>query len=290
MNALLRPDSAVVRLGGGATWSEGPVYLKQEDALIWSDIPGNRLLRWSAREGVAEFLKPSHFQNGHCLDRGGRIIACSHGQRAILRREGDADWRVLVDQFNGKKLNSPNDVVVKSDGTIWFTDPPYGLIQENEGYGGQREQPGNYVYRFDPERNEIEVVVSDVQMPNGLAFSPDETTLYVSDTSVSHLPNGNHHIRAYDLIDGRRPVDGRVFAVVAPGLPDGFRLDEAGNLFTSSYDGVQVYSSTGERIGQIPVPEHVGNLTFGGPDGSYLFIAATTSLYGIQLTTKGAAL
>jgi gluconolactonase len=165
---LLLPDSRLEKLASDCVWSEGPAYLP-DDSLIWSDIPGNRLMRWSANNGVREFLKPAHFQNGHTLDLTGRLLACSHGERAVVRLEPDGTWRVLVDSYQGKRLNSPNDIVVKSDGTIWFTDPDYGLIQPHEGYGGTREQAGCFVYRFDPSTLEISAVITDMEKPNGLA-------------------------------------------------------------------------------------------------------------------------
>lgn len=286
-HSILLPDSKLEKLADGAVWSEGPVYLEQDQSVIWSDIPGNRLLRWNETDGLSEFLKPSHFQNGHTLDLQGRIIACSHGERAVMRLEGDGTWTKLVSHFEGQKLNSPNDVIVKSDGTIWFTDPLYGLIQPQEGYGGTQEQAGCYLYRFDPVNLDIDAVVTDMEQPNGLAFSPDEQTLYVSDTSASHDENGLHHIRAYDVIDNSSTANGRVFTVIEPGLPDGFRLDQNGWIFTSSKDSVQVLTPDGELLGKILVPETIGNLTFGGTNNSRLFIAASSSLYAITLNTQG---
>jgi gluconolactonase len=285
--SMLLPDSKLEKLASGAVWSEGPVFLEADQSVIWSDIPGNRLLRWSAADGLNEFLTPSHFQNGHTLDLQGRIIACSHGERAVIRLEHDGNWTVLVNRFEGKKLNSPNDVVVKSDGTIWFSDPPYGLIQPHEGYGGIQEQAGCYVYRFDPVNLDIDAVVTDMEKPNGLAFSGDEKTLYVSDTSASHDENGKHHIRAYDVLDDSSTANGRVFATIEPGLPDGFRLDNQGWIFTSSKDSVQVFTPDGSLLGKILVPETVGNLTFGGTNKDRLFITASSSLYSINLNTQG---
>jgi gluconolactonase len=284
---ILRPDSRLEQLATGATWSEGPAYLEAEDAVVWSDIPGNRLLKFSHANGLSEFLKPSHFQNGHTLDLEGRLVGCSHGERAVVRLEHDGTWTNLIGHHAGKRLNSPNDIVVKSDGTIWFTDPDYGLIQAHEGYGGTQEQDGCYVYRFDPVTLEIAAVVTDMPKPNGLAFSPDEKTLYVTDTGRSHDPNANHHIRAYDVLENRGCANGRVFAVIEPGLPDGFRLDTQGWIYTSSQDSVQVFTPDGTRLGKILVPETIGNLTFGGPEKNRLYIAATSSLYMIQLNTKG---
>lgn len=287
MRALVRPDSRLVWLAGGATWSEGPVYIAEEDAVIWSDIPGNRLLRWSAKDGLSEYLKPARFHNGHYRDLEGRLLACSHGERAIKRLEADGSWSTVVSHHQGKRFNSPNDLVVKSDGTIWFTDPDYGLIQPNEGYGGEREQAGCFVYRFDPRTEEISAVITDMRRPNGLAFSPDESLLYVSDTSASHDADGFHHLRVYEVVQGRSVGNGRVFAQIEPGLPDGFRVDVQGNLFISSGDGVQVYAPEGKHLGKIRVPEKVGNLTFGGPDKNRLFITASSSLYAIDLETIG---
>jgi len=284
--ALLQPGSRLTRLATGATWSEGPVYFHEDDSLIWSDIPGNRLLRYSQKEGLSEYLKPAHFQNGHYRDLQGRLIACSHGERAVVRLEPGGTWTTLADSYQGQRLNSPNDVVVKSDGTIWFSDPPYGLIQPNEGYGGSQEQAGCYVYRLEPETGKLDAVITDMDKPNGLAFSPDERILYVSDTAGSHDPQGNHHIRAYDVLEGRT-ANGRTFAVIEPGLPDGFRVDVQGYVFTSSQDSVQVYDPAGVRLGKILVPEKVGNLTFGGPHKNRLYIAATTSIYALELNTQG---
>ncbi len=286
-NSILLPDSKLEKLASGAVWSEGPVYLEQDQSVIWSDIPGNRLLRWSEVDGLSEFLKPSEFHNGHTLDLEGRIIACSHGERAVMRLEADGTWTKLVSHFEGKKLNSPNDVIVKSDGTIWFSDPSYGLIQPNEGYGGMQEQAGCYVYRFDPVNLDIDAVVTDMEKPNGLAFSSDEKILYVSDTSASHDKNGKHHIRAYDVLDDSSTANGRVFAVIEPGLPDGFRLDKNGWVFTSSQDSIQVFTPAGTLLGKILVPEKVGNLTFGGANKDRVFIAASSSLYAITLNTQG---
>ena len=284
---ILRSDSKLEKLATGATWSEGPVYLEAEDAVVWSDIPGNRLLKFSHANGWSEFLKPSHFHNGHTLDLEGRLLACSHGERAVMRLEHDRTWTKLVGHHAGKRLNSPNDIVVKSDDSIWFTDPDYGLIQPHEGYGGTQEQDGCYVYRFDPVTLEITAVVTDMPKPNGLAFSPDEKTLYVSDTGRSHDPKANHHIRAYDVLAHRRCENGRVFTVIEPGLPDGFRLDVQGWIFTSSQDSVQVFAPDATKLGKIFVPETIGNLTFGGPNKDRLYITASSSLYMIHLNTQG---
>ena len=287
MEDLLLPDSRLERHCTGAIWSEGPVYFAEGDHVLWSDIPNNRMLKWSATEGMTVFREPSNFTNGHTRDREGRLVSCEHGGRRISRTEADGSVVCVVDRYQGKKLNSPNDVVVKSDGTIWFTDPPYGIMSNEEGYQAESEIGASYVYRFDPESDELSVVADDFDKPNGLAFSPDESLLYISDTGASHDPEGAHHIRVFDVVEGRSLTNGRVFAVVDPGLADGFRLDVHGNLYTSSEDSIQVYTAGGERIGKILVPEKIANCTFGGPEKNRLFIAASSSLYSITLNTRG---
>jgi gluconolactonase len=288
LEALVRPDSRVERLATGTIWAEGPVYFHEGDYLLWSDIPNDRMLRWSAREGMTVFRQPAAYTNGHTRDNQGRLVSCSHGARAVLRTEPDGRIVTLVDRYQGKRLNSPNDVVVKSDDTIWFTDPFYGIKSNREGHQAPREQAGQYVYRFDPAAGELTVVADDFEMPNGIAFSPDERLLYVADTGASERPDGPRHIRAFEVVDGRRLANGRVFAVCDAGFFDGFRLDVHGHLFTSAFDGIHVYAPDGERLGKIRIPEKVANCEFGGPEGNRLFITASSSLYAIQLTTTGA--
>jgi len=289
--SLIEPDARLERLGGGATWSEGPVWLPDDNAVIWSDIPNNRLLRWDAATGeVAVWRTEVEFHNGHTLDLNGRIIACSHGERALLRIEEDGTSTVLVDRNGTARLNSPNDVVVASDGAIWFTDPPYGIVSSAEGHPGEQEYHDCHVFRLDEVSGELAAVIIDMEDPNGLAFSPDEKTLYVADTSSARNKSGGKHwIRAYDVVDGRRCKNGRVFADIRPGLADGIRVDAHGNVWTSSADSVQIYAPDGVRLGKIPVPEVVGNLCFGGPDGTTLFIAASANLYRIPTLTHDAS-
>ncbi|MBD2609803.1 SMP-30/gluconolactonase/LRE family protein [Nostoc punctiforme FACHB-252] len=290
LGAIVSPDAALQKLANGAVHSEGPVYIHEDDSIVWSDAHGNRLLRWSLTDRVSVLREPSDYQSGNYRDLEGRLVACSSGLRAIIRREGDGEWKVLVDRYQGKRLNSPNDLVVKSDSTIWFTDPPYGITEPNQGYGGEQEQPGSYVYRFNPATGEIYPVVTDMVRPNGLAFSPDESLLYVSDTAAFNIPGGPHHIRVYDVVDSRWAKNGRVFAVIEPGQPDGLRVDEHGNVFTTSQDSVQVYSCDGTPLGKILVPETCANLTFGGKERHRLFITAGHSLYAIDLQTRGVQL
>jgi gluconolactonase len=288
MSEIFHGDESVTRLCTGAVWSEGPVYLPEDASVVWSDIPNNRMLRWSSTSAMSEFRSPSVFTNGNTLDLEGRIVHCSHGARAITRTERDGTITTLVDQFHGKRLNSPNDLVVHADGSIWFTDPPYGIRSDREGYKAESEIGANYVYRFDPLTQDIQIVVSDVEEPNGLAFSPDGTLLYVADTSAAERTDGtgNHHIRVYRMV-GNRPLDGRLFCVVDPGLADGFRLDIHGNVYTSSLDAIQVFAPDGTWIGRIPVPEKVSNCCWGGPGKNILFITASTSLYSITTRTTG---
>lgn len=289
MRALIRPDASLEKLTEGAVHSEGPVYFAEDDSVIWSDAHANRLLRWSLRDGMSILRDPSDYQNGNYRDLEGRLVSCSSGLRAIVRREHNGQWQVLCDRYQGKRLNSPNDLVVKGDGTIWFTDPPYGITEPNQGYGGEQEQPGSYVYRFDPATGEVDAVVTDMLRPNGLTFSPDEQLLYVSDSSAFNIPDGYHHIRVYEVLEGRTVTKGRVFATINPGQPDGLRVDRQGNVFTSSEDSVQVYAPDGTCLGKILVPETVANLTFGGHGRDRLFIAAGKSLYAIYLKTQGTA-
>lgn len=290
MGALIRPEASLQMVANGAVWSEGPVYFAEDDSVVWSDAHGDRLLHWSASGGAKVLREPSHYQSGNYRDLEGRLVSCSSGDRAIIRQEHGGEWKILVDRYQGKRFNSPNDLVVKRDGTIWFTDPPYGLTQPNQGYGGEQEQPGCFVYRFDPETGEVDAIVTDMVRPNGLTFSPDEHLLYVSDTAAFNIPQGPHHIRVYEVIGDRQVTNGRVFAVIDPGQPDGLRVDALGNVFTSSEDSVQVYAPDGTRLGKILVPEICSNLTFGGMNGDRLFITAGKSLYAIDLNTCGVQL
>jgi gluconolactonase len=285
MLALVDPAARLEKLWNGAIWSEGPVWWK-DGSVTWSDIPNNRMLRWHPDTGGSVFRQPSNHANGHTLDREGRLVSCEHSGRRISRTEPDGRIVTLVDRYQGKRLNSPNDVVVKSDGTIWFTDPSYGILSDYEGIKADSEIDACHVYRFDPETGKLEIVADDFEKPNGLAFSPDERLLYVSDTGFSHLPGGPHHIRVFDVVGGGTLTNSRVFAEINPGASDGFRIDTHGNVFTSSHDGIQVYAPDGVRLGRILVAEIVSNCTFGGPEGNRLFITAATSLYSISLKTS----
>ncbi len=285
---LVPADAVVTWLADGAIWAEGPVYLPDVDAVVWSDVRGNVVRRWSAADGSTELHRPSDFANGHTLDLDGRILACEHGPRRVSRYEADGSRTTIVDRFEGKRLNSPNDIVVASDGAIWFTDPPYGILDDNEGYKADSELGGCFVFRLDRVTGELAVMSDDLVHPNGLAFSPDEKTLYVSDTSIARIPGGNHHIMAFDVVDLRRLASPRIFAVIEPGVSDGMRVDVEGNLWTSSGDGVQVYDAAATELGRILLPEEAANCTFGGPDGRRLFVTATSTLWSIDVGIRGA--
>ena len=275
------------KLADGCIWAEGPVWFADGGYLLWSDIPNNRMLRWTPETGVSTFRAESNNSNGNTRDRQGRLVTCEHLTRRVTRTEPDGSITVIADKHKGKRLNSPNDVVVKSDDSIWFSDPSYGIMTEFEGSRSEQEQGGCYVYRVDPKTGEIATVVEDFVKPNGLAFSPDEKILYVADSAASHDPSAPHHIRAFDVVDGKKLANGRVFCDIKTGIPDGFRIDVNGNLWTSCHAGVECYAPDGTLLGRINVPEIVANVTFGGKRRNRLFITATTSLYAVYVNTTG---
>jgi len=288
---LTVPTADVEQLFGGCRWAEGPVWFNDGGYLVWSDIPNRRMLRWmpdgSGGGSVSVFRAESGYSNGNTRDRHGRLVSCEHGNRRVTRTEPDGTITVIADAYQGKKLNSPNDVVVKSDGSVWFTDPTYGIMSDYEGHKADPEQDGCYVYRVDPETGEIAVVADDFVKPNGLAFSPDESLLYIADSGLSHDPAGPHHIRVFE-VDGAALGNGRVFTEVSPGVPDGLRLDVEGNVWTSARDGIHCHAPDGTLLGRIKIPEMVANLTFGGPKRNRLFITATRSLYSVFVGVSGA--
>ena len=303
ISPLLAPDAALEQVATGATWAEGPVWLPRRRAVRFSDIPSDRILEFSEETGeLTVFSDGVEFTNGRALDPEGNVVECSHGRRAVQRDTavGPGDQHrptTVVDRFAEHRLNSPNDVVVASDGAIWFTDPSYGIKRPEEGHAGQEEYGDRYVFRYDESTGALTPVVIDVEAPNGLAFSPDESLLYVADSSLSPAdrqadtsarPRG-HAIHVYDVIEGRHAKNGRPLTDVSPGLPDGIRVDVEGRIWSSSLSGVQVFAPTGERLLDLPVPEKVGNLCFGGEDGSTLYIVATTSLYRIRTATCDAS-
>ncbi len=276
------------KLWTGCRWAEGPAYFPAGRYLVWSDIPNNRMLRFDETNGVvSEFRNPSNFTNGHTVDREGRLVHCEHGGRCVSRTEHDGSRTVLASHFEGKRLNSPNDVVVKSDGSIWFTDPTYGIDSDYEGYAAPSEIGASHVYRIAPDGG-ISIVADDFVKPNGLAFSPDESRLYIVDTGRTHKADGPRHMRAFDVIDGKTLKGGKEFAVAESGLYDGIRVDTNGNIWASAGDGVYCYTPKAELLGRINVPEVVANLCFGGPKRNRMYICGTTSLYAVYLNSQGA--
>ena len=286
---LFNSAARLEKLYEGCRWAEGPAYFPAGRYLIWSDIPNDRMLRYDETSGaVSVFRNPSGYSNGNTVDRQGRLISCEHGNRRVSRTEHDGTITVIASHYQGKRLNSPNDVVVQSDGTIWFTDPAYGIDSDYEGHKDESEIGACHVYRVDPHSGEIKIVADDFVRPNGLAFSPDERRLYVTDTGATHVKDGPRHIRVFDVSDNGRLSGGKVFATLTAGLFDGMRLDEAGRIWTSAGDGVHCYDPDGTLLGKILVPEAVANVVFGGVKRNRLYICATTSLYAIMLPLNGA--
>ncbi len=286
-------SAAVERLYTGCRWSEGPVWFGDGRYLLWSDIPNNRILKWEEEtSAVSIFRKPTNYGNGHTRDRQGRLITCEHGGRRVTRTEYDGSITVVMDRWNGKPLNSPNDVVVKSDGSIWFTDPPFGLLGNYEGNKAEQELP-QATYRVDGESLQATLVTDDVLGPNGLAFSPDERILYL----VESRGEPYRKILAFDVSENGREVSNkRVFIDAGPGgTPDGFRVDMDGNLWcgwgmgTADLDGVLIFAPDGDKIGRIRLPERCANVCFGGPKRNRLFMAASQSLYAVYVNTQGVA-
>ena len=286
-------NAAVERLYTGARWAEGPVWFGDLRSLIFSDIPNNRMLRYCEVTGkVTLFRQPSNYSNGNTRDRQGRLLTCEHLTRRVTRTEHDGSLTVLLDRFDGKSLNAPNDVVVHSDGAVWFTDPGYGILVSYEGERAEAELPTR-VYRLDTVTGAVTVVADDLVKPNGLCFSPDESRLYISDSGISHDPDGPGHIRVFEVMDGRKLRGGQVFADMAPGVPDGMRTDRDGNLWSSAgwggpgTDGVHCISPDGELIGRIILPEPCSNLCFGGVKKNRMFMTCSQSLYSLYVEANG---
>lgn len=282
-------DEPVEQIWTGGRWTEGPVYVPAFRCLLWSDIPNDRRLRWDELTGAVGDIRSGRgcYTNGATLDRAGRIIACEHGTRSVTRTEHDGSVTVIADRHDGKRFNSPNDVVERSDGSIWFTDPAYGIESDYEGYQAEPEQDGEHVYRVDPSTGRCVRVADDFACPNGLAFSLDEQTLYIVDSGGTRYASGERHIRAFDVASDGSLLGGAVFATCETGVFDGLRMDNQGRLWVSAGDGVHCYHPDGTLLGKILVPERVSNLCFGGPKLNRLFITASRSVYTVLLATSG---
>ena len=287
--ALAMGNVHVEKLYTGCRWAEGPAWFPAGRYLVWSDIPNNRMLRFDETDGsVSVFRAPADNSNGNTTDRQGRLVTCHHRTRCVSRTEHDGSVTILASHHQGKRLNSPNDAVVKSDGSIWFTDPSYGIDSDYEGDAAPSEIGACHVYRIDPS-GALTTVATDFAKPNGLAFSPDESLLYIADTGVTHVVDGPQHVRRFTVSDDGSSISGgEVFATCPAGLFDGFRVDVHGNLWLSAGDGVHCHASDGSLLGKIAIPEAVANVCFGGPKLNRLFICGTTSLYSVFLNTRAA--
>ena len=288
--SLVNTTARLNLLDTTSRWAEGPVYVPAGRYLLWSDVPSDRIMRWDEGSGhVSIFRAPSRNANGNTLDRQGRLVTCEHLSRRVTRTEQDGSITVVADRIEGKRFNSPNDVIVASDGAIWFTDPTYGIDSDYEGRRAESEIGRSRLYRVDPSDGSVTVAAGDFVQPNGLALSPDERRLYVSDTGRSHVEDGPAHIRVFDVNAGAL-TGGEVFADCPVGLFDGFRVDEGGNVWASAGDGVRCYEPEGNLIGLIRVPDVVANVCFGGPARNRLFICATGAVYAVYLLTNGVKL
>ena len=288
-------SSALERIWTGGRWTEGPVWFGDHRSLLWSDIPNDRMMRWSEESGtVSVFRQPANNANGNTRDRQGRLVTCEHGSRRVTRTEHDGTITVLLDQFDGKRLNAPNDVVVHADGGIWFTDPGYGIHWNYEGNKAPFELD-TCVYRIDPDTGSATMVCSELEKPNGLGFSPDYNLLYIADTGASHKPGHPHQICVYDVIERARLANGRQFCDLGAASPDGFRIDIDGNLWSAAawagpeHDGVHIFAPDGDKIGAIHLAEGVSNLCFGGVKRNRLFMTGSQSIYALYVETQGVA-
>ncbi len=284
---LLGPKRELTQVATGMAFCEGTHWVGEGAYLVWSDIPNNRIMRWSEKDGASIFREPCGNTNGHTTDLEGRILSCETSGRRVSRTEHDGTVVTLVDRYRGGKLTSPNDIVVKSDGSVWFTDPDYGALHPELGHGKAPEQDHNRVYRHVPETGETTVLSEDFDKPNGIAFSPDESVVYIGDTGRTHGEFRAHRVMAFE-VNGDTLSNPRVFADVDPWVPDGMRVDASGNLFVSAGDGIQCFNPSGELIGKIRTPEVAANCSFGMPDRQTLFIAATSSVWSIELNAVGA--
>lgn len=282
-SSLVEDGAQVTKLAGGMKFTEGPVWLPKESKLVFSDIPNSRLMQWSQADGLSEYRK-SEQANGNILDLKGRIISCQHSGRNLIRIEKDGSTKVLIDRFDGKRFNSPNDVAIRSDGTLWFTDPPWGLT-------GPHEIPGHWVYRLDPDNGKVDVVLKSLAMPNGVVFSPDEKRIYIADTGGhKRHPDPTIHNLPPSIQCHKITEDGllgeKLFHIDAGS--DGMAVDRKGNLYTTHAGKVHIYDADGKELEVLDVPEGPANVCFGGDDFRTLFITARTSLYSVRMKVPGA--
>ncbi len=282
-------NAPLQRLHTGMLWAEGPVYFADLGVLLASDIPNEQILRFVDGQPPTVFRQPSGKANGNTRDRQGRLLTCESGNRRVTRTERDGRLTVIADNYHGKRFNSPNDIVVHTDESIWFTDPDYGILSDYTGDKAESELGKRCVFRFEPREGRLSIATDELDKPNGLAFSPDEKTLYVADSGATHRQDGPHEIVAFDAGDDGRLSGKRVFAVIDPGVPDGFRVGVDGNIWTAAADGVHCFAPDGELIGKILTPETATNLTFGGPKHNRMFITAAASVYAVYVGTRGAA-
>ena len=284
-NVCVKGSARVEKLAEGCRWAEGPAYFPAGRYVIWSDIPNDRIVKWDETTGeMSDFRQPAGHSNGNTVDRQGRLVSAQHGWRSVTRTEFDGSITTLADRHDGKRLNSPNDLVVSSDGAIWFTDPPYGIESDYEGHKGESEIGSNNVYRIDPDTTAVSVVADDFVRPNGIAFSPDESKLYVTDTG-----HPDRHCRIFDVnLDKGKLSKGKVWAKATNGGFDGFRFDTEGRCWMSAADGIHCLDLDGTLLGKIFIPEPVANLVFGGIKRNRLFICGTSSLYSVMLPVNGA--
>ena len=275
-------DDWVECLYTGCRWTEGPAYFPAGRYLVFSDIPNDRILRWDETSNtVGVFRQPARYSNGHTVDRQGRLVSCEQGPRRVTRTEHDGSVTVLTDNWDGKRLNSPNDIVERADGSLWFTDPSYGIDTSYEGYQADSEIGACYVFRLDPASGELRVVADDFDRPNGLAFSADERTLYIVDSRRQHM-------RIFQVTDDSTLIGGEVFATCDAGNFDGIRLDASGRIWAAAADGLHCFDPDGTLLGKLHIPEVVANFTFGGAKRNHLFICATSSLYAILVNFTAA--